>query len=264
MCKFLLDSGADVNAKGGESVATPAMWAAQRSLYYIVNLLLSYGADPLLVDVQGFNMFHLATVDGNAFLLLLLLQQEVPVDETDPLGHTGLMWAAYKGYPVCVDLFLRWGANANAVDEAGLTPLHWALVKGSLPCVRKLLEYGADRFAKTQDGKSPFTVAQEMNSLRVWNRALDERGLESDGTSKPAPMGMAYLINNRSMVTKFFFFWPFVTIFIALWMLSNLVVYIAVPVAVATIFGMQYGAQQVANNGPMEYRNLHKTVRFLF
>ncbi|KAJ6172408.1 hypothetical protein N7470_001475 [Penicillium chermesinum] len=259
MCKFLLDSGADVNAKGGESVATPAMWATQRSLYYIVDLLLQYGADPLLTDVQGFNMFHLATVDGNAFLLLLLLQQELPVDETDPLGHTGLMWAAYKGYPVCVDLFLRWGANANAVDQAGLTPLHWALVKGSLPCVRKLLEYGADRFAKTRDGKSPFTVAQEMNSLRVWNRALDERGFESDGSQKPAPMGMAYLIKNKSLMAKFFFFWPFITVFIALWMLSNLAIYIGVPVAAATVFGMQTGAQQVANNGPMEFRNLHQT-----
>jgi len=103
LCKFLLDSGADVNAKGGDSVATPAMWAAQRCNYYVVNLLLQYGADPLLTDVQGYNILHLATIDGNAFLLVLLLHQEIPVDVMDPHGQTGLMWAAYKGFqPVLI------------------------------------------------------------------------------------------------------------------------------------------------------------------
>ncbi|KAJ5438371.1 Palmitoyltransferase akr1 [Penicillium daleae] len=259
MCKFLLDSGADVNAKGGESVATPAMWAAQRCHYYIVNLLLSYGADPLLTDVQGYNILHLATIDGNAFLVLLLLHQEISVDVVDQQGHTGLMWAAYKGYPACVDLFLRWGANANAVDEGGLTPLHWALVKGSLPSVLKLLEYGADRFAETRDGKSPSTVAQEMNSSRIWLRALAERGYEPDGTQKAVPMGLSGYIRNKSVMGKFFFLWPFLTLLIGLWMLSHLPIFLGVPLTAATVFGMQYVAQKLANRGPSEYRVLQKT-----
>ncbi|CAI7672984.1 unnamed protein product [Penicillium pancosmium] len=258
MCKFLLDAGADVNAKGGESVATPAMWAAQRCNYYIVNLLLSHGADPLLTDVQGYNILHLATIDGNAFLLVLLLHQEIPVDVVDQQGHTGLMWAAYKGYPTCVDLFLRWGANANAVDEGGLTPLHWALVKGSLPCVLKLLEYGADRFAQTRDGKSPSTVAQEMNTMRVWYRALNERGYEPDGTQKEVPMGLA-IVRNKSTMAKFFFLWPFLTILLALWMLSHISVFLSIPLTLVTLFGMQWSAQQLANRGPSEYRILQKT-----
>lgn len=260
MCKFLLDSGADVNAKGGESVATPAMWAAQRCHYYVVNLLLAYGADPLLTDVQGYNILHLATIDGNAFLLVLLLHQEIPVDVMDQQGHTGLMWAAYKGYPACVDLFLRWGANANAVDEGGLTPLHWALVKGSLPCVLKLLEYGADRFAKTRDGKSPMTVAQEMKTLRIWSRALNERGYELDGSQKVVPMGLSSYVRDKSIMAKFFFLWPFLIILIATWMLSNMTIFIGVPLALVTLFGMQWIAQQLANHGPSEYRVLQKTV----
>ncbi|OQE42271.1 hypothetical protein PENCOP_c004G00141 [Penicillium coprophilum] len=259
MCKFLIDSGADVNAKGGESVATPAMWAAQRCHYYIVNLLLQNGGDPLLTDVQGYNILHLATIDGNAFLVVLLLHQEIPVDVVDQQGHTGLMWAAYKGYPACVDLFLRWGANANAVDEGGLTPLHWALVKGSMPCVLKLLEYGTDRFAKTRDGKSPATVAQEMNTLRVWYRSLNERGFEPDGTQKVVPLGLSNFVRNKSIMAKFFFLWPFLIILIAIWMLSNLSIFVAVPLVLVTVFGMQYVAQQFANKGPLEYRVLHKT-----
>ncbi|KAJ5117068.1 hypothetical protein N7526_011177 [Penicillium atrosanguineum] len=238
MCKFLLDSGADVNAKGGESVATPAMWAAQRCHYYIVNLLLNHGADPLLTDVQGYNILHLATIDGNAFLLVLLLHQEIPVDVVDQQGHTGLMWAAYKGYPILVDLFLRWGANTNAVDEGGLTPLHWAL---------------------TRDGKSPMTVAQEMNTLRIWTRALNERGYEPDGNQKTVPMGLSGWVRNKSLMAKFFFLWPFLTILVAVWILSNLAIFISVPLTLATLFGMQWVAQQLANRGPAEFRILQKT-----
>ncbi|KAH1902332.1 palmitoyltransferase akr1 [Aspergillus fumigatus] len=259
MCKFLLDNGADVNAKGGDSVATPAMWAAQRCHYYIVHLLLLHGADPLLTDVQGYNILHLATIDGNAFLLVLLLHQEIPVDVIDQQGHTGLMWAAYKGYPACVDLFLRWGANVNAVDDGGLTPLHWALVKGSLPCVQKLIEYGADRFAKTRDGKSPATVAGEMNTTRVWYRALDECGYDVDGNTKVLPMGLTSWLRNKSVMSKFFFLWPFLIVYAAVYILSHMVIYAAIPIMLVATFGLQWVAQKAASQAPSEYRVLQKT-----
>ena len=262
MCKFLLDSGADVNAKGGDSVATPAMWAAQRCHYYVVNLLLRRGADPLLTDVQGYNILHLATIDGNAFLLTLLLHQEIPVDVVDQQGHTGLMWSAYKGYPICVDLFLRWGANVNIVDGGGLTPLHWALVRGSYPCIQKLVEYGADRFARTSDGKTPETVAGEMNTLRQWYRALDECGYDMDGNLRVYPMGLTSCLRSKSVLWKFFFFWPFLMILVGVWIVSNMVVFAAVPVTLAAVFSLQWVAQQVANQGPAEYRVLQKTVSF--
>ncbi|KKK26099.1 putative palmitoyltransferase (SidR) [Aspergillus ochraceoroseus] len=259
MCKFLIDNGADVNAKGGESVATPAMWAAQRCHYYIVHLLLRNGADPLLTDVQGYNILHLATIDGNAFLLVLLLHQEIPVDVTDQQGHTGLMWAAYKGYPACVDLFLRWGANVNAVDDGGLTPLHWALVKGSLPCVQKILEYGADRSAKTREGKTAAAVAQEMNTTHVWYRALNECGYGFDGNKKVLPMGLTSWVRDKNIMSKYFFLWPFFLIFVVLWILSNLVIYAAIPLAIVAVFGLQWVAQKAASQGPSEYRVLQKT-----
>lgn len=260
LCKFLLDSGADVNAKGGDSVATPAMWAAQRCHYYVVNLLLQYGADPLLTDVQGYNILHLATIDGNAFLLVLLLHQEIPVDVMDPQGHTGLMWAAYKGFPACVDLFLRWGANVNAVDESGLTPLHWALVRGSTPCVQKIIEYGADRFAKTRDGKTPSIVAEEMKTTQMWRRALSECGYNSDGNLRALPLGLGGVVRRRQFTAKFFFFWPFLILLFAMLVLSHMVIYAAVPIALMVVILMQWIAQTVANLGPAEYRVLQRTV----
>ena len=236
------------------------MWAAQRCHYYIVNLLLEHGADPLLTDTQGYNILHLATIDGNAYLLVLLLHQEIPVDVPDPQGHTGLMWAAYKGYPACVDLFLRWGANVNAADEGGLTPLHWALVKGSTPCIHKIIEYGADRFAKTNDGKTPAVVAQEMNTTTQWYRALRECGYNREAGTVVLPLGLGGVMRDKWVMSKFYFLWPFFMIFAAVYILSNFSIYVGVPCAIVVLAGMQFMAKWVANRGPAEYRVLQRTV----
>ena len=259
-CKFLIEAGADVNAKGGESVATPAMWAAQKCHYYIVHLLLKSGADPLLVDGQGYNILHLATIDGNAFLLVLLLQQDIPVDVVDPQKHTSLMWAAYKGWPACVDLLLRWGANVNATDDKGLTPLHWALVKGSQQCIAKILEFGGDRYAETQDGKNPHMVAEEMRTTRMWHRALAECGYDSHGHTKTLPLGVSSWLKNEKFASRLFYYWPFLTLFLFITIISEFVVYVGVPMGIAMVYFMQWALQSTAQWCTPKYRNLQHTV----
>ena len=143
-CKVLLDNGAQVDSRGGELNATPMMWAAKYFQHrynrrltarnghvYIVHLLLQYGGDPLLTDSQGFNILHLATHSSNIMLILYLLNQPlITPDLTDPQDHTPIMWAAYQGDALSVDVFLRWGADVKKKDSAGLTALHWAVVRG--------------------------------------------------------------------------------------------------------------------------------------
>lgn len=250
--------GAEVNAKGGESVATPAMWAAQKCHYYIVNLLLQHGADPLLTDVQGYNLLHLATFDGSLFLLVLLLHQNISVDVADPQGHTCLMWAAFKGYPACVDLFLRWGANVYAIDENGFTALHWALVKGSYGCIQKLIEYGSDRSAKTSAGKTPAVIAEEMRSSGMWLRALAQCGYNEDGSSQSYP-GASYL-RGKGILVKFFFLWPFLLIWCVFMILSYMVIYAAIPLAAVAGYGLQWIAQQALLLAPPDMKDMHRTV----
>ncbi|KAM3073657.1 palmitoyltransferase akr1 [Clarireedia jacksonii] len=261
MCQFLLNAGADVNKKGGESVATPAMWAAQRCHYYTVNLLLNHGADPLLTDVQGYNILHLALFEGNVFQLVLLLHQSISVDVTDTQGHTCLMWAAYKGYPNCVDLFLRWGADVHAADETGFTALHWALVKGNQGCIQKLIEYGADRFAETQTGKTPAVTAEEMKTEMIWHKALTECGYEEDAMPRVInfPFSSYLLKDKRSFMNKFFFLWPFLIIWVMITISSYMVVFAGVPIALFAGYSLQWLAQQVLEYAPSDMRHLHKT-----
>ena len=101
---------------------------------YIVHLLLQYGGDPLLTDSQGFNTLHLATHSSNIMLILYLLHQPlITPDLTDPQDHAPIMWAAYQGDALSVDVLLRWGADVKKRDQAGLTALHWAVVRGHPP-----------------------------------------------------------------------------------------------------------------------------------
>lgn len=261
MCKFLMEHGAEVNRKGGDSIATPLQWAAQRCHYYTVNLLLQHGADPLITDAQGYNTLHISTFNGNVLLIVLLLHQGIPVDVLDTFGHTALMWSAYKGFPQCVDLFLRWGASVHVTDEQGFTPLHWALVKGNPGCILKLIEYGADRFAKTQTGKTPAVTANELNTEGAWHRALRECGFDRDGhpAVPPWPGASYFLKDKRVFVTRFLFLWPFLLVWAMLMTLAHAPVFIGVPVAFAVVYGLLKCASQVLEYAPSDMRHFHKT-----
>lgn len=245
LCHFLLKSGAEVNAKGGDVDATPVLWAARSCNYYVVNLLLQHGADPMATDDQGFNLIQNATMDGNVFQLVMLLHADIPVDVPDAHGHTSLMWAAYKGYPGCVEVLLHWGASVSAQDETGFTALHWALVKGSQGCVQKILEFGADRFVTTKDGKTPAQCAKEMNTTHVWHRSLSEAGFNPSGSPKAASYLTYLASDSRIALARFFFFYPFPILYICFNIVSALPVYFGLPAAAAMFFALQWGGQQI-------------------
>jgi len=206
-------------------------------------------------------LLHSATLDGNVFQLVLLLHQDLQIDIPDSQGHTALMWAAYKGYPSVVDLFLTWGANVHARDDQGFTALHWSLVKGSLHGIQKLIEYGSDRFAETNDGKTPDVVAKEMNSIRPWRKALSECGYNPDGSAKAVPFPLSMVKDRRLALSRFLFLWPFVIIFSSLYVLSHMVIYAAVPIALVICYGLQVVAIQALRWGPSDMRSIHRTVR---
>jgi hypothetical protein len=168
------------------------------------------------------------------------------------------MWAAYKGYPSCVDLFLRWGANVYATDDQGFTALHWALVKGSQGSIQKLLEYGADRFAKNNDGKAPEVTAQEMNTTRQWHRALSEAGFDKNGAPRQFPV--PGIKDTRWFLNRFIFFWPFAILFVALYLVSAYPVFVGIPLSLIVSFGMQWGAQKLLLWAPSNMRTIHHTV----
>lgn len=187
-CRYLLDQGAEVDALGGDLIATPMQWAARNGYLYVIHLLIAHNADPTIQDAQGYNTLHLTTHSSAVMPLLYLLHQPISVDSRDTQGHTSLMWAAYQGDALSVDLLLKHGADPNTRDDSELTPLHWAVVKGNRTCIRKLIEKGANINAKNQEGKTPKDMAAELKSLGPWKRALEESGLTEEGVKVQKPL----------------------------------------------------------------------------
>lgn len=103
--RFLLDKGADVNARETKNRMTPLLAATVGNHRDTVRLLLDKGADPRVVDKDG---------------------------------KTLLMWAVLKNNPTLVKLFLEKGVEVNAKAKDGSTALYWAR-RGHLEDIEEML-----------------------------------------------------------------------------------------------------------------------------
>lgn len=176
------------------------------------------------------------------------------------------MWAAYKGFPSCIDILLRSGADVHAADDMGFTALHWALVKGSYMCIQKLVEFGADRFAHSKptegetEGDSPSMTASKMKSERQWHKALEDSGFDESGNPLGFPIPMVK--DKRLFLNRFFFLWPFVLGGIQLHMLAYLTVWVSVPSVLIIGYGLQFLVQKLLRWAPSDMKHMHKTPFF--
>ncbi|TFY55440.1 hypothetical protein EVJ58_g8245 [Rhodofomes roseus] len=237
-CRYLLEQGAEVDALGGDLIATPMQWAARNGYLYVIQLLIAHNADPTISDAQGYNALHLVTHSSSVMPLLYLLHQPINVDSRDSQGHTSLMWAAYQGDALSVDLLLKHGANPNTHDDAGLTPLHWAVVRGNRVCIRRLIESGADISAKDGEGRTARDMAVELKSLGAWKRALEEGGMNEDGTKKRKPL------SDRNTKIAIFTL-PTISFFLMFTTLTILPWYTGIILSMALFFGMHHVVTRV-------------------
>lgn len=119
----------------------------------------------------------------NLPIIQIILDHGADVNEPNNVGATPLMIAAYRGCDAAIPLLVKRGALVNAHDSLGLTPLH--LAGGYPKCVSLLLRLGADPQAKAEDGSLPVhfaASAQDPASLRLLlhagssPNARDDRG----------------------------------------------------------------------------------------
>ena len=233
----LLALGANPNAKEAWHQQTALMWAASENQAAVAATLLKAGADvnarskvwpgqpprPRGSETSfqaahsnfpkgGFSVVHFAAQYGAAEVAGLLADAGANLEATEPDGITPLMMAIINGHYDVAAVFVRKGANVNAVDRSGRSALYHAVdmnrlewlfsrpnpqPSGELDAVALaalLLERGANPnarltargFAIQHDslgnaslaiGSTPFMKAATTSDLRML-RLLLERGAD--------------------------------------------------------------------------------------
>lgn len=89
------------------------------------------------------SIFDLAR-EGSTEKLMLLIDQGIPADLTDPKGDTLLILAAYNGHNDTVAGLLEQGADINRLNDKGQGALTCAVFRQDEALTRLLLSKGAD------------------------------------------------------------------------------------------------------------------------
>lgn len=151
----LLADGAAVNQPEADG-STALLWATWHDDAALVQALLDAGADPALSNQLALDPVLLASRNGSAAVLRLLLAAGAPlagaVSQSQPSANWAaagveppLLAAARAGSVAAVSVLLDAGADPNvAEDLEQQTALMWAAAAGHHEVVRVLLAAGAD------------------------------------------------------------------------------------------------------------------------
>ncbi|KGL94319.1 Palmitoyltransferase ZDHHC13, partial [Charadrius vociferus] len=178
LVKYYISKGAIVDQLGGDLNSTPLHWAIRQGHLPMVMLLLKCGADPSLIDGEGFSSIHLAVLFQHMPIVAYLIAKGQNIDTTDFNGQTPLMLSAQKVIgPEPTRFLLKFNPSLNAVDNVQKnTALHWAITSGNTSAVDLLLEAGASLDIKNVKGETPLDLAyQSLNRFMVYMVKEEER-----------------------------------------------------------------------------------------
>ena len=167
--EFLIQSGADVNAKD-KLGCTSLYYAIRKDDYlYFMNILIANGAEVNTKNSGGETALMSAAIKGKTQAVKLLLEADADIHAKDDRGQTALHRmldarrdSSYSGYRKSKDakdtvvLLLAKGADVNLKDKAGRTPLHLAAEWTNADIVNLLLDKGAR--VNQKDDESGFTA----------------------------------------------------------------------------------------------------------
>ncbi|XP_062973435.1 palmitoyltransferase ZDHHC13 isoform X2 [Elgaria multicarinata webbii] len=192
-CRELLEAGYDVRQPDKENV-TLLHWAAINNRLDLVKqghlsmviLLLKFGADPTLIDGEGYSSLHLAVLFQHMPVIAYLISKGQSVDTTDRNGQTPLMLSAHKVIGLEPTRFLlKFNPSIKAVDNIEKnTALHWAIIAGNVSAVDVLLEAGSSLDIKNVKGERPFDLAHQTKNRIIIHLLSEEERMRERRNSR--------------------------------------------------------------------------------
>uniref|UniRef100_A0A8C8STU2 Palmitoyltransferase n=1 Tax=Pelusios castaneus TaxID=367368 RepID=A0A8C8STU2_9SAUR len=174
--KFYISKGAIVDQLGGDLNSTPLHWAIRQGHLSMVILLLKCGADPTLIDGEGYSSIHLAVVFQHMPIIAYLVSKGQSIDTTDFSGQTPLMLSAQKVIgPEPTGFLLKFNPSLSAVDKVEKnTALHWAVKAGNVNAVELLLDAGSNLDIKNVKGDTPLDLAHQIQNRIIIHMLTQE------------------------------------------------------------------------------------------
>ena len=112
-------------------------------------------------------ILHAAIIEGNLYLMSILLENGVSINSQDSLGETPLHYAVQDGNLILVMELLENHANTNSQNKNGDTPLHIACRYGHSAIMTKLLEDGAAINAENYQDETPIHYASRNGHVSI-------------------------------------------------------------------------------------------------
>ena len=173
--KTAIDSGIDVNAKGGFFGRTALSSVAHLGHMKIAELLISRGAEVDAKDSFRATPLHRASREGHKNISELLINKNANVNAIDVYGGTPLDFAISSNHPEIADLLRKHGGKTKKELEGGEPvaeaakperqarkvpdTIHEAAKKGNIEAVKQHLADDADVNGKDEDGYAPLHFA---------------------------------------------------------------------------------------------------------
>ncbi|KAF4630287.1 hypothetical protein G7Y89_g7852 [Cudoniella acicularis] len=170
--KFLLEKGAEIEARDENWDRTPLLWAACNGHNEVISFLLQKGAALECKDVDGRTPLMYAVANGREATVRLLLEKGAAVNSNTNFAHTPLILAIESRREGIVELLLKNGVEIEVGDSHGRTPLLLAAASGLEGIVKLLLEKCANVEAKDNYGRTPLTTALDRGHEGIKNLML--------------------------------------------------------------------------------------------
>ncbi|MFT0820032.1 ankyrin repeat domain-containing protein, partial [Wolbachia endosymbiont of Nasonia vitripennis] len=152
--------------------------AAKSGCEKVVDTLVQLGADPNIVDCDGWNLFHYAVSGSVPHIVPFLLRLKVEINARDLSGATPLYFAIENEDKNMAIALLECGADPNIVDCDGLTPLHLAAKSQCDSLATILLEQGEKKayveVVSRLDYSTPLHYAARGSSLSLVKKLLEK------------------------------------------------------------------------------------------
>jgi ankyrin repeat protein len=163
VAEVLVKADANVNhCSSSSSGRYPIHRAAERNQGHMLKFLLASGADvDAIDDILGNTALHIAAQNGSTDAVEILLDSGASIDKQERIWRcTPLLRASQNGHQHAFELLLRRGADPTISASDGRTPLHWAAENGQTTVMQLLLDRNVDCVAsEVYFGATPLHLA---------------------------------------------------------------------------------------------------------